>query len=173
MPLALLAVLNTAPAPSLVIIDDNSILNYHVSGMIAPRLGYTLRTHSQRLAEVESGRVDTHPAPRTIIAVHQDLDSLKYRIANEALGSELQFAWNHVEDVREEELPEMLADPPLNGLSATMRLPGFPGAVGVLITREKRNLLMQAAAGLGLDYQGSAEQADHQDRTSERDPTRI
>lgn len=173
MPLALLAVLNTAPSPSLVLIDEDSILNRHVSGMAAPRLGYMVRTYSQWLAELRSGRANTHPTPSTLIAVHQDLDSLKYHMTSNDFGRILQLAWNHIENIRHEELLEMIANPSLKVSSATVRIPGFPGAVGVLIARDKRDLLVQAAVALGLDYQNAVGGAGNLDRTSEIDPTRV
>lgn len=160
--LAMLAVLNTMEPPTLVVIDESSILNQHVSGMMAPRLGHVLRTYSQWEAELKSGRANAHPKPSTLIAVHHNLEIAKDRMAGEDLGGPLRSAWNHVEDVSQEELAEVFSGSLREVSSAGLKLPGFPGSVGVLITREKQSLLIEAAVGLGLDYRDAAGETDIQ-----------
>lgn len=155
MPLALLAVLSTAPAPSLILVEDDSVLNCHVSGTVAPGWGYRLRTYAQRISELESSHAKAHPTPSTNLVFHRNLRSMNNRLNNNILNRELLRAWNHVENVREEELYGIMADPLIKSFSATINLPGFPGSVGVLLTRDRRKALIQAAVALGLDYQAT------------------
>lgn len=173
MPLALLATLSVIPSPSLVLIDEDSMLNRHISAIMAPRLGYMLRTFTTYLSDLQSGRIRFHPAPNINLAIHRDLGSLKFRLADEAIGSTIAHIWNHVENTHEEDLLDIMTNPPTRMFSATISFHGCPGAVGILTDQDKRSVIIEAAAAFGLDCLHAVQTRDTPTPEPAKDPTRI
>jgi hypothetical protein len=78
LPLALLAMVSIAPPPASILLDDDSVLNGHVSALRLPQLGYAVRTFGEQAALDMAARPQL--LPRTHVAVHRDLGTLTRRV---------------------------------------------------------------------------------------------
>jgi hypothetical protein len=149
LPLALLAMVSLTPPPASVLLDDDSVLNAHVSALRLPQLGYAIRTFGERTAQDLAGRPELLPS--THLAVHHDLDALARRSTGTCGGAEKK--WNHVESITENELFQFSSWTGLPLDSATIRLRGFPSAVALLARQGSLVRLPGIMASLGLEYQ--------------------
>lgn len=150
LPLALLAMVSLSPAPALILLDDDSVLNGHVSALRLPQLGYAVRTIGEQVASDLAGRPEL--LPRTHVAVHRDFDAFARRVPDRGTCGSAEKNWNHVENITEKELFQFssLARLPLD--SATIRLHGFSAATALLVKQGSRVQLPGIMASLGLDY---------------------
>ena len=90
--------------------------------------------------------------PPLRLAVHKDLGKLSTRLLNEADPEDFLSIWNHVENLAENELVPVFFTPPTPIFSATIALPGFPSAVGLLLQPDKHYCIRRILAALGLRY---------------------
>jgi hypothetical protein len=150
MPIALLAVLRLVTAPALVVVDEDSVLQQHVATSTAPQQGYIIRT----FAEQRNARISCAAAGPTLkFAVHRTLDALLSRMDDPRPPYDLTHAWNHVEDLAEDEIGRLFCDSSVPCASATVRLHGYPAAVAVALRGGDPSPLMRAAVVLGLSPQ--------------------
>jgi hypothetical protein len=149
LPLALLAMVSLTPPPASVVLDDDSVLNGHVSALRLPQLGYTVRTFAEHTALELGGRPELLPGNR--LAVHHDLDALARRCTGTCGSSEKK--WDHVEGLAENELFRFSSWTGLPLDSATIRLRGFPAAVALLVRQGSLIHVPGIMASLGLEYQ--------------------
>jgi hypothetical protein len=148
MPTALLAITRMTISPALILTDENSLLNRHISALnVAP--GYVIRTFEEKMVG------PLFSAPPVRLAVHKNMEKLSTRLLNPDGHEDFLSAWNHVEDLAANELAAVFAAPPTPIFSATIALSGFPSAVGLLLQPDKHNSVRQVLATLGLRYDAS------------------
>jgi hypothetical protein len=150
LPLALLAVVRITPSPSLILAEEDSVLNKHVSALHLPQQGYSIRTFDEQAALDQSGRPHLTPASR--IAVHHDFSALNMRMSGGRNSHGIPKGWNHVENLAEQELFKFPSQVGVQPDSATLRLPGCPGAVALLLKQENQIKMSEIAECLGLHY---------------------
>lgn len=155
LPLALLALIGSAEAPGLVLVEEESVLNVHVSAASVARSGFVIRTFDQYAARPRFRGVTVKASP--VLAVHQSLEALNTRLGQGYDEAILAVVPNHIENLVEGELPRFLGTPSGSVNSATVAFGGCPGAVGLLSPADDRALVVSAAAALGLTYEPAAE----------------
>ena len=151
LPLALLAVVRITAQPSLVLVEEDSVLNGHVSALCIPQLGYSIRTFDEQATLDLSGR--SYLAPSHQLAVHRDLRALSMRTSHTYNSRNIGSIWNHVENLTERDLFDSSPQIQVRPKSATLRLPGCPGAVALLLEHKSETQIADIAAALGLHYQ--------------------
>jgi hypothetical protein len=151
LPLALLAVAQTNSPPCLMLVEEDSILNGHVSALRLPQQGYSIRTFDEQAGLDLTGRTQLTPTGR--LAVHRDLGVLKWRVSEKCTSRYTEKVWNHVENITEQELFEFPSQVSARPNSATLRLPGCPGGVALLMEQENQIQMPDIIEGLGLHYQ--------------------
>jgi hypothetical protein len=150
LPLALLAVVRITPEPSLMLVEEDSALNKHASVLVLPQQGYSIRTFDEQATVDQSGRPHLTPAGR--IAVHRDLNALNMRMFKSLKSDDTPKVWNHVENLAQQELFKFPSQAAVEPDSATLRLPGCPGAVALLLKQENQGQIPVIAEHLGLHY---------------------
>jgi hypothetical protein len=151
MPLALLAAIRITATPALVLVEDDSVLNGHVSTLQISQQGYSIRTFNQQAALDRAGREQLVPSHQ--LAVHRDFDALNTRFSETYNSRAIGSIWNHVENLTEQDLFNLSSQVQARPQSATLRLPGCPGAVALLLEHESQAQIADVAQALGLHYQ--------------------
>jgi hypothetical protein len=154
MSLALLAALRITASPALVLVEEDSVLNGHVSTLDISHHGYVIRTFSAQTTADLSGR--PHLIPSRQLAVHRDLNTLNTRFPETYNSRTIGNTWNHVENLTVRDLLSLSAQSQVRPQSATLRLPGCPGAVALLVGYENQTQIANVAEALGLHYQDEA-----------------
>lgn len=151
MPLALLAAVQITPSPALVLVEEDSVLNGHVSALCLPPQGYLIRTFNEQTNLDRAGRAELTPSNR--LAVHRDLGALNMRISDRYDSRTVASIWNHIENLTERDLVDFPTQFQVRPKSATLRLPGCPGAVALFLERKGQAQIADIAEALGLHYQ--------------------
>lgn len=157
LPLALCVSVQLVAAPALVLVDDESVLDRHVSGWMLSSAGYSIRTFDAQAALDQGGRSSVGAPLR--MAVHRDLKTFSTRVHRSYCGLPLREVWNHVENLAEEELLAFNAVGSSAGRarpgSATIRLPGSPPGVALVWSGGDQAVVGKILEAIGLRYSGA------------------
>jgi len=155
MPLALYAIVQMVTSPALVLVEEDSVLNKHVSALRVPSLGYSVRTFEEQASLDRFGR--PHPGPVPRMAIHRNLASLSKRAQEAYCSTPIDGFWNHVENLTEGELFAYPAGDWKQPQSATIRLSGNPSAVALVLEDGSQINVSGIMEALGFHFQSGGQ----------------
>jgi hypothetical protein len=151
LPLALIAVARLNSSPLLILVEEDSVFSQHVSTACLRQQGCYIRTYEEQDVSDKSGH--SLPKPNHQMRVHQTIATMNERLARTASLYTPSTVWDHIENVTEQDLSDFPLEVGSSNISATLRLPGCPGAVALVLRKQHDTQLEAVVETLGLHYQ--------------------